>query len=234
MDAERLLVPEDGTPLGRSRSSVLDLLNSADHPIDVREVAQRMGLHANTARFHLEALVEAGLAIRETEDRQTPGRPRIGYRAAADAPAGRRRYRLLAEMLASLISGTMAEPAAAAEEAGRAWGAYLTQQPAPYQRLSAAEATDKLVQTMEEMGFAPQLVAGADGAPREMRLHQCPFREVAVQHKEVVCGLHLGLMRGAIDLMRAPVTADRLDPFVEPSVCVARLSTRRGAPRSGG
>ena len=99
MDAELLLAPEDSSPLGRSRADVLDLLCAADGPLGGREVAPRMGLHPNTARFHLEALVEAGLAVRKTEDRETPGRPRIGYRAAADGPGGRRRYRLLAEML---------------------------------------------------------------------------------------------------------------------------------------
>lgn len=34
-------------------------------------------------------------------------------------------------------------------------------------------------------------------------------------------------MRGALARMRAPVTADRLDPFVEPSLCVARLTERQ-------
>ena len=33
-------------------------------------------------------------------------------------------------------------------------------------------------------------------------------------------------MLGALARMRAPVTADRLDPFVEPSLCVARLTAR--------
>ena len=42
----------------------------------------------------------------------------------------------------------------------------------------------------------------------------------------MTCALHLGLMRGALARMRAPVTADRLDPFVEPSLCVARLTER--------
>jgi predicted ArsR family transcriptional regulator len=62
MEPERLLVPEDTSPLGRSRADVLDMLRAADGPIGVREVAERMGLHPNTARFHLEALTEAGLA----------------------------------------------------------------------------------------------------------------------------------------------------------------------------
>jgi predicted ArsR family transcriptional regulator len=226
MDTEQLLAPEDASPLGRSRADVLDMLRAADGPLGVREVAQRMGLHPNTARFHLEALTDAGLAARETEDRETPGRPRIGYRAVTDSPAGRRRYRLLAEMLANLIAGTMPEPGRAAEDAGREWGAYLTEQPPPYQKLPAEEAIPKLTAIMEELGFAPQAEAGDDGGQYRLCLRQCPFREVAKHHQDVICSLHLGLMRGALARMRAPVTADRLDPFVEPSLCVARLTER--------
>jgi predicted ArsR family transcriptional regulator len=123
MEIQQLLAPEDASPLGRSRADVLDMLRAADGPLGIREVARRMGLHQNTARFHLEALVEAGLATRESQDRDTPGRPRIGYRAVADGPAGPRRYLLLAEMLTSLIAVAMPEPGSAAEAAGHEWGA---------------------------------------------------------------------------------------------------------------
>lgn len=231
MDPGQLLAPEDSAPLGRSRADVLDMLRAAGGPLGVREIAQRMGLHTNTARFHLEALVEAGLAVRESEERETPGRPRIGYRAVPDGPGGRRRYRLLAEMLTSLITAAMPEPASAAEEAGREWGAYLAEQPPPYRRLSAAEAAAQLTAIMEELGFAPRTEAGAGGRNYQLCLRQCPFREVAEHHRDVICSLHLGLMRGALARMRAPVTADRLDPFVEPSLCTARL-TATGDPGS--
>jgi predicted ArsR family transcriptional regulator len=229
MDTGQLLAAEDTSPLGRSRADVLDMLRAADGPLGVREVAHRMGLHPNTVRFHLEALAEAGLAVRETEDRETPGRPRIGYRAAADGPGGRRRYGLLAEMLTSLIAGTMPAPGKAAEDAGREWGAYLTEQPPPYQKLSAQQAIGKLTAVMEELGFSPQAEAGDGDGQSRLCLRRCPFREVAERHQDVICSLHLGLMRGALDRMRAPLTADRLDPFVEPSLCVARLTEREDA-----
>ena len=235
MDTEQLLAPEDTLPLGHSRSEVLDMLRTADGPLSVRDVAQQTGLHSNTARFHLEALVEAGLAVRETEGRETPGRPRMRYRAVADGPAGRRRYRLLAEMLTSLIAGTVPEPGRAAEEAGREWGAYLTEQPAPYQRPTAEEAVAKLTALMEELGFAPQADPGDGGGQSRLCLRRCPFREVAQEHQNVICALHLGLMRGVLAKMRAPVSADRLDPFVEPSMCIARLTERdvRGERQRG-
>jgi len=228
MVAERLLAPETreegpSPSIGRSRAAILDMLRAADGPLGTSEVARRTGLHQNTARFHLEALVEAGLAIRETEDRETPGRPRIGYRAVADGPGGRRQYRLLSVMLASLIAGTMPEPAAVAEAAGREWGAYLAEKPPPFQRLSAGEAIAQLTGIMRELGFEPHPVP-EPGGQYQLQLRQCPFLEVAREHRDVICALHLGLMRGAFDLMRAPVTADGLDPFAEPGLCVARLS----------
>ena len=226
METEQFLMSEDTAPLGRSRAGVLDMLLAADAPLGVREVAQQMGLHPNTARFHLEALVDAGLAVREAEERDTPGRPRIGYLAVAEGPAGQRRYRLLAEMLTSLIAGTMPDPVAAAEEAGREWGAYLTEQPQPYQRLTAAEAIERLTAIMTGLGFAPHVETSTGGGEYQLCLRQCPFREVARKHQDVICTLHLGLMRGALARMRAPVTAEGLEPFAEPSLCIARLAVR--------
>jgi predicted ArsR family transcriptional regulator len=156
----------------------------------------------------------------------------MAYQAVEGGGAtGRRHYRLLAEMLTSLIAGVLPEPGGAAAEAGREWGRYLTEQPVPYQRMDARRAIERLAATLEEIGFAPEAVA--DGTRYQLRLRQCPFREVAEGHQDVVCQLHLGLMQGALDQMRAPVTADRLQPFAEPSLCIAYLAPRQnpGQPR---
>lgn len=225
MDLQSLLASDAGPPLGQSRARVLDLLRDAGSPLGVQEIADRTGLHANTARFHLDALVDAGLAGRELRARTTPGRPSMAYRAVdGGGVTGRRHYRLLAEMLTSLIAGVMPDPGEAAAEAGREWGRYLTEEPAPFQRVDAGEALRRLTATLEEIGFAPE--AAADGAQYRLRLRQCPFREVAENHQDVVCALHLGLMQGALAQMRAPVTADRLQPFAEPSLCIAHLKAR--------
>ena len=221
MDVQALLTPDAGAPLGQSRAHVLDLLRAAGSPAGVRDIADQAGLHPNTARFHLDALVDAGLAARAPKERTTPGRPSMG----------RRRYRLLAEMLTSLIAGMLPKPGEAAEEAGREWGRYLTEPPPPYQRLDAGEAVERLTATLAEIGFAPEAVT--DGTQYQLRLRQCPFREVAENHQDVVCQLHLGLMQGALAQMRAPVTADRLQPFAEPSLCIAYLATRQNQASAG-
>jgi predicted ArsR family transcriptional regulator len=226
MDRQALLAPDAGAPLGRSRAHVLDLLRSTGSPVGVKEVAGRTGLHPNTARFHLDALADAGLALRTPQARETPGRPSMTYRASdSSGAAGQRRYRLLAEMLTSLIAGVIPEPTEAAAAAGREWGRYITEQPAPYQRPDAGEAVERLAAALAEIGFAPQTVASGGGG-YQIRLRQCPFREVAQHHQDIVCKLHLGLMQGALEQMRAPVTADRLEPFAEPSLCIAHLAAQ--------
>ncbi|MDR0345271.1 MAG: hypothetical protein LBI49_19600, partial [Nocardiopsaceae bacterium] len=109
----------------------------------------------------------------------------------------------------------------------REWGRYLTEQLPPYQRLNAGEAAARLTGTLQEIGFAPETVAAAGGY--QLRLHQCPFREVAERHRDVVCALHLGLMQGVLRQLPAPLTVDRLLPFAEPGVCIADLTVSRDA-----
>jgi predicted ArsR family transcriptional regulator len=244
MDLEALLAPDAGSGLGRSRARVLELLRETDSPLGVQDIADRTGLHPNTARFHLDGLVEAGLATREAQARGAAGRPSMAYRAAGPGPAGPRRYRLLAEMLTSLIAGLMAEPGEAAAAAGREWGAYLTEPPPPYQRIGASESLARLTAILAELGFAPQLTAegepqlAAEGEPQvaalgdryRLSLRECPFKEVALQHQDVVCALHLGLMRGVLAQLRSAVTADRLEPFAEPGLCVGHLSAGEKPP----
>jgi predicted ArsR family transcriptional regulator len=224
MDVHGLLAADAGLPLGRRRAEVLDLLRAAGSPLSVQDVADQVGLHVNSARFHLDALVEAGLAARAPRARSTPGRPSMAYQAVDGgvAAAGQRHFRLLAEMLTSLVAGMLPDPGQAATQAGREWGRYLTEPPAPYQRLSAGEAIERLTATLEDIGFAPDPADG-EAPPSVLRLRQCPFREVAEGHQDVVCALHLGLMQGALAQMRAPVTSGRLEPFIEPSLCLAHL-----------
>jgi predicted ArsR family transcriptional regulator len=213
--------------LGESRGRVLDVLRAIAGPAGVQEIAERVGLHPNTARFHLDGLVDAGLAERQAEGqaegRGRPGRPRMTYVATpSDVPAGQRSYRLLAEMLTGLVSEALPEPGPAAVRAGEAWGRYLAERPAPGQRVDAAEGLRRLTTVLDEVGFEPEPVA--DSQRPVIPLRHCPFREVAETHREVVCSLHLGLMRGVLAEVRAPLKADRLEPFVEPSLCLAHLA----------
>src|SRR4051794_5451401 len=57
VDAHELTRPDPGTApaLGERRTQVLAALRGANAPLTVGAVAGQVGLHANTARFHLDA-----------------------------------------------------------------------------------------------------------------------------------------------------------------------------------
>lgn len=209
------------------RVAVLGVLRRAQRPLSAQEVGERAGLHLNTARFHLDRLVADGLAARADEARATPGRPRAVYTAAGSDP-GPRAYALLAEMLAGLVD-TLDDAVQAASATGRAWGAHLVERAPPSQPVDAAGATERVVRLLDELGFRPAAVPLGDGV--ELRLRHCPFREVAQRHPDVVCGMHLALLQGALAELRAPLRAAGLEPFAEPDLCLARLAPKR--PRRG-
>jgi predicted ArsR family transcriptional regulator len=64
---------------GISRSRLLAVLHGAARPMGIRELADAVDLHPNTAREHLDLLVEAGLVRRETAAAAGRGRPGLRY-----------------------------------------------------------------------------------------------------------------------------------------------------------
>lgn len=89
--------------------------------LDVQAIAEQVRLHTNTVRAHLDQLVDAGLVESEVQERKTPGRPRILFRATPapgrDGPEDS--YKVLAEVLANGIRDGEPAPGAVAAKAGR-------------------------------------------------------------------------------------------------------------------
>ncbi|MGV9991777.1 helix-turn-helix transcriptional regulator [Streptomyces sp. NPDC003374] len=219
---------------GPRRREVLDVLRTAAGPLGVAETAERIGVHPNTVRFHLDALVAEGRVERRLEKSPGPGRPRTVYapRPGMDRGGGRG-YRLLARILLGGLASRGAGGREEATEAGRAWGRALTGPP-PGRRPTAERSAGRLVALLDELGFAPAPEGGGAGRPPErIRLRHCPFLELAEEYGQLVCPLHLGLMQGALAELRAPLTANALEPFAEPDACMAHL-TRTTTPREKG
>jgi predicted ArsR family transcriptional regulator len=182
----------------------------------------------NTVRTHLNLLEEAGLVEAIVEDRDRPGRPKLLYRAVPNhqqAASGSETggYRFLAEILASYLGAISEDTSAAAEQAGHAWGSFLTAKPTPLSKPDAQEAITQLVDMLDRFGFAPELDRNDPDSP-DIVLRRCPFLEVARDHRDVVCAVHLGLMRGALEELGVDVRARDLIPWATPEACVTHLT----------
>lgn len=216
--------------LSPRRRAVLDAVRSGDTPPGVADIADRLAVHPNTVRFHLDALVGEGRVERTVEEPSGPGRPRTVYAEPRGMDRdGARRYQLLARILLGRLASSGAGSADAATDTGREWGRYLIDQVPPSRRPTAEETVDRLTAMLADLGFDPDPTD--DGVPPAgIRLRHCPFLELAEEYGQIVCPLHLGLMQGALTELRSPVEATRLEPFAEPSACMAHLAAAPARP----
>ncbi|MFZ2176113.1 MAG: helix-turn-helix domain-containing protein [Rhodococcus sp. (in: high G+C Gram-positive bacteria)] len=209
----------------RKRVQLLDALRASPTPMTIAELAALCELHVTTVRFHLDALTSTGLVSAERERNPVRGRPRQLYQALAPLETGRHAdsgYQRLARVLAAhWSSADDDDPVGRAEAAGRAWALDdLTDTPGAPR--SIEDAASAIATLFAEMGFDPELEASE--AEMRIRLHACPFESVARQSPNVVCALHLGLLRGVLNRLDAPETDNRLVPWETPRTCVAHLA----------
>jgi predicted ArsR family transcriptional regulator len=57
-------------------------------------------------------------------------------------------------------------------------------------------------------------------------MRRCPFYALAEDSPQVICTLHQGIVEGALNEAGSEQTVERLDPFVEPGLCIAHLRRR--------
>jgi predicted ArsR family transcriptional regulator len=201
-------------PLSPSRSAILEHLRAQSEPVTQAALAGITGLHANTVREHLDALVRTGLARRERAEPSGRGRPAWLYDATAEESASE--YAGLAAALAGSIARNSRHPQDDAAAAGEAWGHQLAHDraEAPADPVAARGA---VLDLLDDLGFAP----GQDPRePSRVRLERCPLLAAAHRHPEVVCAVHLGLVRGALEEYGADPAGSDLVPFAEPGACL--------------
>jgi predicted ArsR family transcriptional regulator len=170
-------------------------LATSTTPLSAQDLADALGLHANTVRLHLERLREAGLVDVEAYHRGTVGRPQHLYSLAVGAPGlgfDPPAHALLAGLLAAMAE-QMGADAEAAKATGRAWGTEAAK------KTPSRSCLDSLAAELDRLGFQPAADedVGPDGTARIDFLH-CPFRELAEAYPELVCNLHRGLCEGVV------------------------------------
>ena len=237
--------------LSTARARILDVLVDQPEPCTVGALAALAHQHPNTIREHLDGLVGDRLAVRTRAPAHGRGRPAWLYSAAPEVGSepGAREYAGLASALAAQIARSSRQPRSDSIEAGRTWGRDLIRggrakvapdgttaadstsadpaapetpaTPAP----PAIAARREVVGLLDDLGFAPL----ADARVGVVKLRRCPLLEAAHQSPEVVCGVHLGVVRGALeelgaDAGRTEQTA--LQPFSEPGACRLELLPR--------
>lgn len=209
-----------------TRRRVLLAIRAAEQPPTVEDLSSALDVHPNTVRQHVGTLEADGLVARGRQPTGGKGRPRAVYRVTSRGErSGDRNYELLARVLVERLASDGESPVPQAREAGRSWGAHFGEPVAE----GSPDAGSLLLDFLEQEGFEP--VPGPGGRVDEVSLRNCPFRELADSHGNLVCSLHEGLLEGLVHGEHA--AADEgvhvdLVPFDTPSTCLVRLSRPSG------
>jgi len=234
MDAIEAAGPSDVPDTARhralsaaSRVRMLDVVRRAESGVTAAQVIEATGLHPSTVRAHLDQLAKSGLLDRQRRSDGSPGRPAWRYQAVErpgeNDQGAARPYRELAAALIGHLARDADDPQAAGVRAGRDWGRSLV---APLRETAVRTApVDGLMQVLDSLGFTPQIVDRSDPGAAVVHLRSCPFLDLALANPDVVCGVHLGVIGGALGALGASAADTDLEPFAAPGVCVVRVRT---------
>ena len=204
------------------RGAVLRAVRASRSPMSVNELATKLDVHANTVRFHLRSLEQAGDVVRSRADAVSgPGRPSIAYQAVPDRIPGPQRADLLAHILLDdLVSDN--DSLHRAREAGKRWGRReASRRQDGREGTDQGEAIEALVELLEKSGFSPST---ADAhRPNTVDLLHCPLKEFVADQGGAACAVHEGMMRGFLEETRAGISVQSLEPFAEPGLCRTTL-----------
>jgi predicted ArsR family transcriptional regulator len=195
------------------RRRLYELVRERTEPVGRDEAAAAAGVGRALAVYHLDKLVEAGLLTASYQ--RPPGRtgPGAGRPAKLYTRSGRefavtlppREYELAARLLVQVVE---------ADPSGHSRAVLLDTARRLGAELGGRFEPGELDGALAEHGYEPR----CDGDV--IRLRNCPFHQLAEQHKDVVCGMNLGLIEGLL----AGLGCDSLRPALDPRpghCCVA-------------
>lgn len=195
------------------------------------ELAGELGLHVTTTRFHLDQLVGAGILGTRAQRTARAGRPRKEYYVNPGTlePPGQAGSAMAFQALAELLANSWPGNSAAGmtpEQAGWMWsstridrsGARASSTPGQF-LVNVGRTLDALV----DWGYTSEIETDQGGRHVALRLTNCPFLALARDRPEVVCGVHRGLIRGALEALGETDLSVSLEPFVGPTECVAHV-----------
>lgn len=173
-----------------TRARLFSLLQEFGRPVPTSELAERLGLHPNGVRIHLETLSQAGLIERGRSSNRR-GRPRDEWIISSRSGEGPTADHELARWLARAMPSGRGD-LQAIESAGRGIGLEL-------ELPETDDSRHRFVGVINRLGFEATVEVGDDQTGFTCRLGNCPYRSAVHENQEAVCALHRGITRGLLE-----------------------------------
>ncbi len=225
LDQPSAIDPKDGLAQP-TRARLFALLGELVRPVGTVELADRLGLHPNGVRLHLERLERDGLLVRASAP-QPRGRPRDSWQIASRAnPGGHapRAYGDLVRWLARAM-GSGSRGLKGIESAGRDIGRELAAR-------QDCTGVDAFQGALTALGFQPLAELHPDGGVA-LILRNCPYRDAVRENQPAICTLHRGITRGLLDTLAPKAKLTNFEPH-DPDLAGCLIEAEgMAAPSSG-
>ena len=200
-----------------ARAQLFELLSELRRPASTSELAERVGLHPNGVRLHLDRMLEAGL-VERARARQQRGRPRDTWAIAPGARPGGQAPHAYVQLVRWLARATPVGPQRLreVEAAGREIGREVAPEP----------SEEAFHATLIALGFAPRIDRD-EGGDVTFCLCNCPYRDAVRENPELICALHRGLTRGLLDVLEPEAELAEFVPYdPDEAGCLIELAVK--------
>ncbi|MCA1031722.1 helix-turn-helix domain-containing protein [Bacillus timonensis] len=187
-----------------TRFYIYQYIAKYDKEHTVAEIAEEFSIHPNVARLHLSKLEEVNLITSSTNKTGRGGRPSRVYRLADEViqlffPF--RDYQLLSRIALQSMMILGEQGISALKETGKKFGKeYIVKKMKedPHGELTFKEKINILKQASSMAGFNADFDYDEDLQQVFFSIHNCPFKELAIEYDQAVCSMHSYFIYGMI------------------------------------
>jgi predicted ArsR family transcriptional regulator len=192
-----------------TRYSIYQYITKRHQEVTVQEIADGFHIHPNVARLHLSKLEDVNMLVSETKKTGKEGRPSRYYRLSDEVIQLHfpfRDYQLLAKVAMKTMLSLGEEGKKALYMTGKKFGTELMEQ----EIVKTSKSGDSLnfeqklniLKTAATMaGLHPEFEVNEEKTKIYFQIFNCPFKEVAVDHAEIVCNMHNEFLKGMFETL---------------------------------
>ena len=192
-----------------TRFYIYQYITKRHQDVTVQEIADEFSIHPNVARLHLSKLEDVRMLRSETKKTGKGGRPSRLYRLSDEVIQFSfpfRDYQLLSSILLKTFESLGADGSKALYETGKTFGKEMMEQEIARitnnTALLSNEDKLRLLQNASLMtGQLPALEWNDDQTSLYFEIYNCPFKEVAIEHKNKVCTMHQSFFTGMFEAL---------------------------------
>lgn len=192
-----------------TRARLFELLVDLRTGAETDLLAERLDLHPNGVRRHLERMRDGGL-VERSQARGGRGRPRDLWEISPGARPGGRRPEAYSDLVRWLIRSIPASPDRLAKlelsglEIGRDLASAKSSRQVP--------PAESFRQVLSSLGFQPEIAEIGEDGSFVCRLGNCPYRDSVREDSASICTLHRGITAGLITGLDPDAGLKRFEP----------------------